>query len=145
MHSLLDESMPSHEISSRTIVSLTRCFVKNRFVAVAPIVLIFAWSGFTGASPVVSWLKVVRDWFSAWAVTEGFLPSSEAPVLTILPPKPGAAPPVKFGSVCEARTEAALLLRFYLCFDCFSRKRASFSRRSRISCRKLFLWWKMLS
>ena len=40
MHSLLDERMPSQEISSRTMVSFTRCLVKNLFVAVAPIVLI---------------------------------------------------------------------------------------------------------
>ena len=38
MHSLFEERMPSQEISSLTMVSLTRVLVKNRFVEVAPIV-----------------------------------------------------------------------------------------------------------
>ena len=37
---MLDERIPNHEISSRTMVSFTRYFVKNLLVAVAPIVLI---------------------------------------------------------------------------------------------------------
>lgn len=46
MHSLLEERIPSHEISSLIMVSLTRYFVKNRLVEVAPMVLIFIYCGF---------------------------------------------------------------------------------------------------
>ena len=41
MQSLFEESMPSHEISSRTMVSLTLVLVKKRLVDVAPMAFKF--------------------------------------------------------------------------------------------------------
>ena len=43
MHSLELERIPSQLISSRTIVSFTRCLVKKRLVDVAPIMLFLSY------------------------------------------------------------------------------------------------------
>ena len=139
MHSLFDERIPNHEINSRTMVSLTLVLVKNRFVDVAPIAFRFfkAFIPLDASeclmmlnSPIAPWPDRIVCRLSSYFAT----------VLDeLFPPKWAAS---VFLSV-DYLPDCDNFSLFYLLY--FSMKRVSFSSKSLISYKKLFLWWKMLS
>ena len=89
MHSFVLDRIPSQEMSSRTIVSLTRCLVKKRLVEVAPIILFLSYycCCYWDAVLTVESEPPPINWPSELLVTDVLRLS---PLLSTLPPNIGS-------------------------------------------------------